>query len=119
MHRALVPRVYTPTTHTAPHPHVHITPVTRCVRYAQHHLELRRKTRAKIRRFFDRRTLCHYYYNPVYGSVSWRKPYCIRLTDLFPFLDEYMAATWIQGMYHQWYAHTPPPLPPNPFILTH
>ena len=78
--------------------------VTRCVRYAQHHLELRRRARATIRRFFDRRSLCHYYYNPVYGTVSWRKPYCIRLQDLFPFLDEYRAACWIQGMYHMWYA---------------
>lgn len=57
-----------------------------------------------FRRHFDRVSLCHYYYNPVYGTVSWRKPYCIRKQELFPFLEPERAATICQNVYRIWTA---------------
>jgi len=55
--------------------------------------------REKIKRYFDTDTLCHYYYNTVYGTTSWRKPYCLRQEELFPFLDPESAACRMQGLY--------------------
>jgi len=78
--------------------------LTRCVRFGQHLKRIQRMCRAKFKRYFDRKTLNHYYYNPVYGSVSWKKPYCLRKLELRPFFDEYFAACCIQGMYHMWWA---------------
>ena len=78
--------------------------ITRSIRFTQHLKRIQRLTRKLFRRFFDRKSLNHYYYNPVYGTVSWRKPYCLRAEELFPFLDEYRAACWIQGLWHMWVA---------------
>jgi hypothetical protein len=60
--------------------------------------------RQKIRRYFDRVTLCHYYYNTCDQSVSWRKPYCLRLEELFPFLTPDEAVARMQGLYRMWLA---------------
>jgi len=57
-----------------------------------------------IRRYFDPKTLNHYYYNPVYGTVSWKKPFCVRRQDLFPFYDRLTAVARIQGIYRMWKA---------------
>lgn len=75
------------------------------VRYHGKLLTLQKKCRAKFRRYYDRKTLNHYYYNPVYGTVSWTKPYCLRKEELFPFIDAKQAASVIQcGLYHTWKA---------------
>ena len=73
--------------------------VTFAVRFHVGVLCLRKLARKFIRRFFDSRNLCHYYYNTKYGIVSWRKPYCLRKEELLPFLNEYDAATRMQGLY--------------------
>jgi len=78
--------------------------VTRYVRLVQHLKLLQKKIRKIYRRYFDKNTLCHYYYNPVYGTVSWKKPYCLRKEELFPHHNEYSGATKIQLMYHLWKA---------------
>ena len=46
----------------------------------------------------------HYYYNTVYGTTSWQKPYCVRHYELFPFLTPEQAAARIQGMFRMWKA---------------
>ena len=56
--------------------------LTRSVRFMQHLKRIQRLTRKLFRRFFDRKSLNHYYYNPVYGTVTWRKPYCLRSEEL-------------------------------------
>lgn len=65
---------------------------------------LQRLAREKIRRYFDPTTLCHYYYNTVDGTVSWRKPYCLRREELFPFLTPDEAAARMQGLHRMWKA---------------
>ena len=78
--------------------------VTFAVRYHGHLLRLQKKCRQVIRRYFDPKTLNHYYYNPVYGTVAWRKPYCLRKTELKPFIGPVEAAARMQGMYRCWVA---------------
>lgn len=76
--------------------------VTFAVRYHGKLLMLQKMCRAVFRRYFDPETLCHYYYNPVYKITSWRKPYCLRKTELFPFMTTDYAASKIQNMYYLW-----------------
>ena len=76
--------------------------VTFAVRYHGKLLMLQQMCRAVFRRYFDPETLCHYYYNPVYKITSWRKPYCLRKTELFPFMTTDYAASKIQNMYYLW-----------------
>ena len=56
------------------------------VRYHVGVLNLQKRARLYIRRFFDTKTLCHYYWNSKNGETLWRKPYCLRKEELFPFL---------------------------------
>jgi hypothetical protein len=72
---------------------------THAVVFFYHLRNLQRVCRDTIRRYFDPVTLCHFYYNPVYGDVSWRKPYCLRQEELFPFLTPDQAAARMQGLY--------------------
>jgi len=65
---------------------------------------LQKRCRALFRRFFDAKTLCHYYYNPKYHTTSWRKPYCLRKTELLPFLTEEQGAALMQVLYRKWRA---------------
>jgi hypothetical protein len=69
------------------------------VRYHIGVLFLQKQARKYIRRFFDVKTLCHYYYNTKSRTTSWRKPYCLRKEELFPFLTPETAAERIQGLY--------------------
>jgi hypothetical protein len=79
--------------------------VTWAVRWHGHVVTLKNKCRSTYRRYFDGETLNHYYYNPVYGTTSWRKPYCVRNEDLFPFLTPEEASTrMIGGLYRNWRA---------------
>lgn len=78
--------------------------VTYAVRYHGHLLTLQKKCRAVFRRYFDRVTLCHYYFNPIYKTTSWRKPYCLRKEELFPFLTKEQAATYMCSLYRLWRA---------------
>ena len=81
---------------------------TFAVRYHGHLRNLQAKCRTKFKRFLDsskeplsdnkRNPLC-YYYNSVYGTTSWRKPYCLRNTNLRPNICTDLAATKIQGVY--------------------
>lgn len=77
---------------------------TFAVRYHGHLLRLQRMCRAVFRRYFDRVTLCHYYLNPIYNTVSWRKPYCVRKEDLFPFMTPEIAAARMQTLHRLWKA---------------
>lgn len=76
--------------------------ITRFIRLVRHLRRCIGLARKKIRRYFDKRTLCHYYYNTVYGTTSWRKPYVLRSEELFPFWDVPLAASKIQNVYHLW-----------------
>jgi hypothetical protein len=76
--------------------------VTRYTRLVQHLKRCIIRCRAIYRRYFDSKTLCHYYYNSKYGYVTWVKPYCLRLEELYPFFTEFTGATKIQCMYHLW-----------------
>eukprot|EP01038_Epipyxis_sp_PR26KG_P009811 gene9811-13202_t len=78
--------------------------ITRAIRYYIHMLLLRIKCRAKIIRFFDRVTLNYYYYNTVYDTVSWRKPYCLGREELFPYMKPEYAASKCQNLYYLWKA---------------
>lgn len=69
------------------------------MRFLSHLKRLQRLARQKIKRQFDTLTLCHYYVNTVYNSVSWRKPYCLRNEELFPFLTKDQAAARMQVLY--------------------
>lgn len=80
--------------------------VTYATRYHGHLRTLQAKCRAVFRRYFDRVTLCHYYSNPVYKTTSWRKPYCLRREELFPFMDPESAASRVQTLYRLWKART-------------
>lgn len=76
--------------------------LTRFVRLVQHLRRCMVLVRKKIRRYFDKHTLCHYYYNSVNGTTAWRKPYVLRSAELFPFIEAPVAASKIQNMYHLW-----------------
>lgn len=78
--------------------------VTRYVRRFAILKELQKRCRQKIRRYFDRTTFNHYYYNSVYGTVTWKKPYILRQLELAPFFDPYMAACKCQGLHRCWIA---------------
>lgn len=78
--------------------------LTYAVRFRGHLRLLQKLCRLRIRRFFDKKTLNHYYYNTVYGTVSWKKPYCLRKEELCPFVDKHTAICRIQGIYHCWKA---------------
>jgi hypothetical protein len=78
--------------------------ITRAFRLNFHLKILQTQCRLKYKRFFDKKSLCHYYLNTVYNTVSWRKPYCLRRQELFPFLSEYEAASRIQGLFYGWRA---------------
>lgn len=78
--------------------------LARFTRFAGHLLALQRRCRAVFRRYYDASSYNHYYYNPVYGTSSWRKPYCLRRLELLPFLTEDEAADRIQAMYYGWQA---------------
>lgn len=74
--------------------------IARAFRLNYHLKMLQRKCREKFRRYFDKNSLSHYYLNTVYNTVSWKKPYCLRKQELFPFLERNYAAARIQGLYH-------------------
>lgn len=78
--------------------------ITHAVRYHGHLITLQRKCRAVFRRYFNSKAWLHYYYNPIYNTTSWRKPYCLRKLELYPFLTEDGAAARIQGLYRAWAA---------------
>lgn len=78
--------------------------VTFAVRYHGHLLALQARCRKMIRRYFDKKTLNYYYFNNVYGTVSWRKPYCLRKLDLAPYMEPEYAASKMQNLYHLWKA---------------
>ena len=80
--------------------------ITRFIHFSIHLSELQRRCRAVFRRYYDSKTMNHYYYNPVYQTTSWRKPYCLRKFELLPFLTKDQAATRMQGMYHSWQARS-------------
>lgn len=75
---------------------------TRYVRLVQHLKRCSKKARVIYRRYFDLTSLCHYYYNSKWGYVTWRKPYCLRLEELYPFFTEDTGASKIQCLYHLW-----------------
>lgn len=79
--------------------------VTFAVRYHGKLLTLQKKCRTIFQRRFDRKTLNYYYFNPVYGTSSWRKPYCLRKEELFPYFTVPYAASKIQNLYYIWRAH--------------
>ncbi len=78
--------------------------VTRAVRRNGHLRMLQARCRQKIKRYFDRKTLNYFYYNTVYGTVSWKKPYCLRKLELFPYMTPPYAASKCQNLYHLWKA---------------
>jgi hypothetical protein len=78
--------------------------ITRAVRRYGHLRILQARCRQVIRRYFDKKTLNYYYFNSVYGTVSWNKPYCLRKLQLAPFLEPEYAASKIQNLYHLWRA---------------
>ncbi len=80
--------------------------VTRYIRLVQHLKRCQIRCRKLYRRYFDRVTLCHYYYNSKWGYVTWRKPYCLRKEELYPFYTEATGATKIQCLYHLWNSRT-------------
>ena len=81
---------------------------TYAVRYSGHLRVLQILCRKKFRRYLDdsvvplsenKKNPSCYYYNSVYGTTSWIKPYCLRNTELKPLISEERAATKIQGLY--------------------
>ncbi|RYG65538.1 hypothetical protein EON64_11705 [archaeon] len=74
--------------------------ITCAVRRYGHIKLLQKRCREVFTRHFDKQTLNYYYYNPVYGTTSWRKPYCLRNEELFPFMSPYYAACKMQNLYH-------------------
>eukprot|EP01041_Mallomonas_annulata_P002585 gene2585-5057_t len=79
---------------------------TRAMRFLSHLKLLQRLARQKIRRIYCGKTFNHYYFNTVYGTTSWKKPYCLRGADLHPHLTPDEAAARIQGMQRGWKART-------------
>lgn len=78
--------------------------VTRAVRRFGHLRLLQQRCRQLIKRYFDKKTLNYYYFNTVYGTVSWRKPYCLRKLELAPYMQPEYAANKIQNLYYLWRA---------------
>lgn len=79
--------------------------ITHAVRYHGHLRMLQMECKKVFRRYFDRVSLNHYYYNPIYKTTSWRKPYCLRKHDLVPYIEPDTAAARIQtGLYRTWQA---------------
>mmetsp|Transcript_17064 Transcript_17064/g.28887 ORF Transcript_17064/g.28887 Transcript_17064/m.28887 type:complete len:595 (-) Transcript_17064:297-2081(-) len=78
--------------------------VTRAVRRYGHIRLIQERCRQIFTRHFDRHTLNYYYYNPVYDSVSWRKPYCLRKLEFAPYMEPPYAASKMQNLYHLWRA---------------
>ena len=74
--------------------------VTRYTRLVQHLKNNMARARKVYRRYFDSKTLCHYYYNSKYGYVTWTKPFCLRKEELYAFYTEYSGATKIQCIYY-------------------
>ena len=88
---------------------------THAVRYHGLLKNLQLRCRKKFRRYLDnsvvpladnKKTPSCYYYNSVYGTTSWVKPYCLRHTDLRPLTTETTAASQIQGLYRMYAART-------------
>lgn len=78
--------------------------VTRAVRRYGHIRIIQERCRKIFKRYFDRKTLNYYYFNPVYATVSWRKPYCLRNLELAPYMTTEYAASKCQNLYHLWIA---------------
>ena len=78
--------------------------VTAAVRYHGHLRSLQKRCRQVFKRLFDKKTLNYYYYNPVYKTVSWKRPYCLRKNDLFPYMEPSYAASKCQNLYYLWLA---------------
>lgn len=78
--------------------------VTRTVRRFGLLRLLQRRAREVFRRHFDKKTLNYYYLNTRYMTVSWRKPYCLRKQELFPFMTPEYAASKCQNLYYLWRA---------------
>lgn len=78
--------------------------ITRAVRYSGHLRMLQARCRSTFKRFFDRKTLNYYYYNPVYGTVSWKRPYCLRKLEFGVYMEPNYAASKCQNLYHAWKA---------------
>lgn len=78
--------------------------VTFAVRYHGHLLALQARCRQMIQRHFDKKTLNYYYFNKNYGTVSWRKPYCLRKLEIAPFMPPEYAASKVQNLYYLWKA---------------
>eukprot|EP01035_Chromulina_nebulosa_P004052 gene4052-5538_t len=79
--------------------------VTFAVRYHAKLRSLQKRCRKLFKRRFDRKTLCYYYFNTVYRTSSWRKPYCLRKEELCPYFSRSYAASKIQNLYYIWKAH--------------
>jgi hypothetical protein len=45
----------------------------------------------------NKKTPACYYFNTIYGTSSWYKPYCLRGNELKPSITRDRAATLIQG----------------------
>ena len=78
--------------------------ITRCIRFSGHLKRLQRKCREFFRRYYDSKAMKHYYFNSIYKTSSWRKPYCLRRLELCPFLTTEQAAGRIKGLYYMWKA---------------
>lgn len=78
--------------------------ITHAVRYHGHLRLLQIECKKTFRRYFDPKTLNHYYYNPIYKTVSWHKPYCLRKLELVPFMTHGQAAARMQVVYRMWKA---------------
>ena len=76
--------------------------LTRYVRLVQHLRRCQHLARIKFRRYFDKRTLNHYYFDTTYGTTSWHKPLVLRKEELFPFWELDYAASKVQNAYHIW-----------------
>jgi len=78
--------------------------VTRAVRRYGHLRLLQQRCRKVIKRYFDKKTLNYYYYNPVYNTVSWKKPYCLKKQQFLPYMKPEYAASKCQNLYYLWVA---------------
>jgi len=78
--------------------------VTRAIRRYGHLRLLQQRCRKIIKRYFDVKTLNYYYYNPVYNTVSWNKPYCLKKQAFLPYMKPEYAASKCQNLYYLWLA---------------
>ena len=76
--------------------------VTRAVRRFGHILLIQQRCRQLFKRYFDRKTLNYYYYNPIYGTTSWKKPFCLRKLEFAPYMEPPYAASKCQNLYYLW-----------------